>query len=183
MLLAYFGSSVVSWPLCSYFLHIISHCTTNNKSYQVSRGTWCTPGRPPRPYTVLYGTPGGLYRFTFSLWLFFTVWLLSVCLVDGLCYPVSHTDATVVVTNNFNYSLFWHSFLNWIWWRNSLFFIIFKFFTQLIKLTLRIQLLQNISCIPRVVQYTIVAYCTPNSLYLPLLHLYIASPHPCTGNH
>ena len=40
------------------------------------------------------------------------------------------------------------------------------------------QLLQNIGYIPCVVQYILVAYLTPNSLYLPLTHPYIVVPPP-----
>ena len=48
------------------------------------------------------------------------------------------------------------------------------------KVTLHLQLLQNIGYNSHVVQYIPVAYLTPNSFYLPLPHLYGA---PLTGNH
>ena len=41
---------------------------------------------------------------------------------------------------------------------------------------LHLQLLQNIGSVPHIVQYILVAYLTPNSLYLPLPHSYIALP-------
>ena len=56
----------------------------------------------------------------------------------------------------------------------------FNFFKKFIfyiilKVTLHLQLLQNIGYMPRVVQYILVAYLTtPNSLYLPLPHPYVA---------
>ena len=46
--------------------------------------------------------------------------------------------------------------------------VLFKFFIQFIKFTLHLQFLQNIGSIPCVVQYILVAYLTPSSLYLPL---------------
>ena len=42
------------------------------------------------------------------------------------------------------------------------------FFKQFLKVTLHLQLLQDIGYIPRVVKYILVAYLIPDSLYLPL---------------
>ena len=50
-----------------------------------------------------------------------------------------------------------------------LFVFVFKFFIQCLKVTFHLQLFQNICYIPCVVQYILVAYLTPNSLYLPAL--------------
>ena len=47
-------------------------------------------------------------------------------------------------------------------------------FIQLENVILHLRLLQNIGYIPRVVQYILVAYLRPNSLYLLI-------PHPYTG--
>lgn len=55
-------------------------------------------------------------------------------------------------------------------------------FNTIFKVKLHLQLLQNISYIPYVMQYILVAYCVLNSLYFPLTHLYSAPP-PTTGNH
>ena len=56
------------------------------------------------------------------------------------------------------------------------FFFFLKFLIQFLKVTLHLQLLQNIGYVPCVVQYIFVACLTPNSLYLPLLHSYILPP-------
>lgn len=48
------------------------------------------------------------------------------------------------------------------------YYFLLKNFVQFLKLILHLQLLQNIRCIPRVVQYSSVVYLTPNGLYLPL---------------
>ena len=53
-----------------------------------------------------------------------------------------------------------------------------KLLIQFLKVTLHLQLLQNIGYIPHVVQYMLVAYLTPDSLYLPLHQLCIATPSP-----
>ena len=61
--------------------------------------------------------------------------------------------------------------------------IVLNIFIQFSKVTLHLQLLQNIVYIPCVVQYILVAYFTPNSFYLSLLHPNIAPPLLPTGNH
>ena len=49
-------------------------------------------------------------------------------------------------------------------------------FIQFLKVTFHLQLSQNIGYIPHVVQYILVAYLTPNGLYLLLPYPYIAPP-------
>ena len=46
--------------------------------------------------------------------------------------------------------------------------LFFSFFIQFLKDRLHLQLLQNTGSIPWVVQYLLVVYLTPNTLYLPL---------------
>ena len=55
---------------------------------------------------------------------------------------------------------------------------LFLTFYTILKVTLQLQLLQNTGYIPCVVQYILVAYLTPNSLYLPLPHPDIVPPFP-----
>ena len=57
------------------------------------------------------------------------------------------------------------------------------FLIQFLKVALHLQLLQNIGYRLCVVQYILIAYLTPNSLYLLLPHPYITSLHLPTGNH
>jgi len=55
-------------------------------------------------------------------------------------------------------------------------------FNTILRVILHWQLLQNIGYIPYV-QYILIVYFTPNNLYFPLPHLYIALTLPSTGTH
>lgn len=64
------------------------------------------------------------------------------------------------------------------------YFILF-YFSIVLKVAFYLLLLQNIGYIPSAVQYILVVYLTPSSLYLPLPHLLscpIPLPFP-TGSH
>lgn len=56
------------------------------------------------------------------------------------------------------------------------------FLVPVLKVTLPLQLLQNIGYIPHGMQYICVACFTPNTLYLPLPNPYVVPP-TATGNH
>ena len=63
-------------------------------------------------------------------------------------------------------------------------FFVHLFFIQFLKVTLHLQLLQNIDSVPCVILEILVTCLTLNSLHIPLPHPYIAPPLSLpTGSH